>query len=466
MRLRRALQNTTDLVREHPPNRTPAEMSSADRRRLGLIGSTSRRRPRSPSPLPTESSADHDTYGRATSRSRRTKRRRLGSPPPTLIRKPIKYGYHGQVETGRLKLELVSCDGGEHRDPKCAGLYLGPENLLRNDKSVYCSETRSVTIIVRHTDDTPFCLDKLHIVGPEHGFSAPVRAGIVHVAMTMNDLQKYIDLLARPRIAGAGTSTHRGGRQSSIQQSPEQLSLADALRDPELNAAFEELDRSASRDGETPQPWFQGIGIEPFEAYDSDLETHCEIPISSNRFEYDGSTEPVSLLFDEDLGPEDTSSQEVLDYRLQRLRLHRRRYEMESHGRAERWTGRPPPLLENDRDRERYSLSRLDALMARSRVYDTPAAMSANDTTNELDEDVSAEHTDALDQLVRTDKEVHTKRFLIRSTKSKVALHFDPPISGRFIMIKMWSGEANVDVQTVLAEGWGGGRFFPAVEFR
>lgn len=435
-------------------------MSSAARRRLGLVGSTSRRRPRSPSPLPRESSVDNDIYDVDSGRSRRSKRRRLGSPPPTLIRKPIKYGYHGQVETGRLKLELVSCDGGEHRDPKCAGMYLGPENILRNDKSVYCSERRSVTIIIRHADDTPFCLDKLHVVGPEHGFSAPVRAGIVHVAMTMADLQKYIDLPYRTRRRRPGSSALREERESSIQRSPEQLSLADALRDPELNAAFDELQRSTAQDADASPPWFQDFAAA--HTHDSDSETHCEVPVSPTVLENNGA-ESVSLLFDEDLGPEDTSSQEVLDYRLQRLRSHRR---VEHWPRDERWSARPSGPLDSERDRERYSLSRLDALMARSRVYDSPAAMTSHDAMNEPDDELFPDNFDELDRLSRTDKEVHTKRFSIGSNKSRVALHFDPPISGRFIMLKLWSGESNVDVQTVLAEGWGGGRFFPAIEFR
>ena len=104
---------------------------------------------------------------------RRTrKRRRLDDSSPFEPRKSIKYRYFGQVEPGRLKLELVSCDGGKHEDPRSPE-DLGPENILRHDKSVYCSERHSVNVILRHADDTPFCLEKLHVVGPEHGFTAP-----------------------------------------------------------------------------------------------------------------------------------------------------------------------------------------------------------------------------------------------------------------------------------------------------
>ena len=104
---------------------------------------------------------------------RRNKRRRLDqSPAAQQARTPIKYGYYGQVEAGRLKTELVSCDGGEHKDPRST-VDLGPDNILRHDKSVYCSERNSVNIVMRHADDTAFCLEKLHIIAPEKDFTSP-----------------------------------------------------------------------------------------------------------------------------------------------------------------------------------------------------------------------------------------------------------------------------------------------------
>ena len=45
--------------------------------------------------------------------------------------------------------------------------------MLKHDKSVYCSDRPSSNVILRPLDDTPFCLEKLHVVGPEHGFTAP-----------------------------------------------------------------------------------------------------------------------------------------------------------------------------------------------------------------------------------------------------------------------------------------------------
>ena len=126
-----------------------------------------RRRQRSPG------SDDRGTWNEDSAGRRRPKRRRLDSEASVLPKQPIKYGHYGQVEPGKLKLDIVSCDGGEHRDPRHPQTYLGSANLLRHDKSVYCSDRPSSSIILQHADDTPFCLEKLHICGPEHGFTAP-----------------------------------------------------------------------------------------------------------------------------------------------------------------------------------------------------------------------------------------------------------------------------------------------------
>ena len=61
-------------------------------------------------------------------------------------------------------------------------------------------------------------------------------------------------------------------------------------------------------------------------------------------------------------------------------------------------------------------------------------------------------------------------RFYIEKDKSKCTIRFDPPVSGRFILLKMWSPHhdpsANIDIQGVVAKGFAGPRYFPAVELR
>ncbi|KAI0481728.1 hypothetical protein F4859DRAFT_432254 [Xylaria cf. heliscus] len=61
-------------------------------------------------------------------------------------------------------------------------------------------------------------------------------------------------------------------------------------------------------------------------------------------------------------------------------------------------------------------------------------------------------------------------RFYIEPHKSRCTIRFDPPVSGRFILLKMWNprrnAHANIDIQAVVAKGFAGPRFFPSVELR
>jgi hypothetical protein len=61
-------------------------------------------------------------------------------------------------------------------------------------------------------------------------------------------------------------------------------------------------------------------------------------------------------------------------------------------------------------------------------------------------------------------------RFFIERDKSKCTVKFDPPVSGRFILLKMWSphhsASSNIDIQSVVARGFAGPRFFPSISLR
>lgn len=115
-----------------------------------------------------------DYLGEPDANRRRTKRRKLDSDSLGGSLPGFSYGYHGQVVPGPLKMEIVSCDGGHYNDSAGHGrFFYWPENVLRNDKSVYCTETNRCNIILRHQGETPFCLKKLVIKAPATGFTAP-----------------------------------------------------------------------------------------------------------------------------------------------------------------------------------------------------------------------------------------------------------------------------------------------------
>lgn len=58
--------------------------------------------------------------------------------------------------------------------------------------------------------------------------------------------------------------------------------------------------------------------------------------------------------------------------------------------------------------------------------------------------------------------------FHIREDRNKCTIRFDPPVSGRFMLLKMWSSQngANIDIQGITAKGFAGPRYVPDVEYR
>ena len=73
-------------------------------------------------------------YSGEAEHNRRAKRRKLDTDKTDSEFKGFKYGRYGQVEPGKLKMEIVSCDGGMY-DEHPPGNY-SAENVLRNDGTV------------------------------------------------------------------------------------------------------------------------------------------------------------------------------------------------------------------------------------------------------------------------------------------------------------------------------------------
>jgi hypothetical protein len=69
-------------------------------------------------------------------------------------------------------MEIVSYDGGEYGNHNACGLY-PIENVLKNDKSVYCSERPRCNLLLKHVGEAPFTLEKVVIRAPDRGFTAP-----------------------------------------------------------------------------------------------------------------------------------------------------------------------------------------------------------------------------------------------------------------------------------------------------
>jgi hypothetical protein len=101
--------------------------------------------------------------------NRRIKRRKLDSDRVASNFKGFSYGKYGQVEPGPLTMEIVSCDGGLYADEHS----YPPENILKNDTSVYCTKSNRCNIVLKHQGGTVFSLEELVIKAPGSKFSCP-----------------------------------------------------------------------------------------------------------------------------------------------------------------------------------------------------------------------------------------------------------------------------------------------------
>ena len=104
----------------------------------------------------------------------RRKRRKINDDRSSEGLRGFQYGWKGQVVPGQLKMEIMACDGGLHSEAAAQDRHqYRQENLLRNDRSVYCTDKSRCNIILRHMGETVFDLKKLVIKAPESGFTAP-----------------------------------------------------------------------------------------------------------------------------------------------------------------------------------------------------------------------------------------------------------------------------------------------------
>ncbi len=128
-------------------------------------------------PIPRIGSPDmsaREYSGESEVNRRRAKRRKLDADTlSTGHLRGFSYGHRGQVVSGPLKMEIVYCDGGLHTEAARHGREYWPENVLRNDQSVYCTDNNKCNLVLRHMGETTFCLKKLVIKAPETGFTAP-----------------------------------------------------------------------------------------------------------------------------------------------------------------------------------------------------------------------------------------------------------------------------------------------------
>ena len=188
--------NPSNLVRTRRRAFRPSErLTRSQRERLGQGGSlmpspSYSTLPPRPSPPPQNAEALREYAGEAQANREsryRAKRRKLDDGTYEDESKAITYGWNGQVVPGQLKLDIVSCDGGEYQDPR-AELNSFPQNVLKDDGLVYCTKSNKCNMLLKHSSGMPFTLTKMIIKAPRSGYDAPLQEGMIFVALDDQDL--------------------------------------------------------------------------------------------------------------------------------------------------------------------------------------------------------------------------------------------------------------------------------------
>ncbi|KAI5864648.1 hypothetical protein GGS23DRAFT_561213 [Durotheca rogersii] len=350
--------------------------------------------------------------------NRRVKRRKLDSDHLSSGFQGFRYGKYGQVKPGQLTMELVSCDGGIYSDN---GQKYAAENILKNDHTVYCTEGPRCNIVLRHQGATVFTLQELIIKAPRSDFTSPVQEGMVFVSMSSDHLltrTAQYQIQYRPSRA----SSRRGEWEShplapivSVRHNEDGTLMTNAqIRARRLyNIGMDDEDNRA-RVAHIPTEF--NVAPPPFRVTTECSDDETDDPIHSD---WRPPNRIGSLPFESESSDEEGNTDEY------------------AFGGS---SYRP-------RRRQRRASTTVTETEEAAQVAAQEAARAAG-------AGLMAPHA----------------RFFIERNTSRCTIRFDPPVSGRFILLKMWSPHrdpgANIDIQAVIAKGFAGPRYFPSVELR
>ncbi|KAJ9482799.1 hypothetical protein VN97_g10618 [Penicillium thymicola] len=360
---------------------------------------------RSPPLMPPSGQSGRDGQGRM-------KRRKLDTDDNREEFRGFNYGQYGQVVPGMLQMEIASCDGGSY-DPDSG--YSRPENVLENNTSVYSTKEARCNLVLCHRGEAPFCLKKIVIRAPQCGFDAPIQEGMVFVAMTSDEL---LARTAQYQIQYSSGRYRRSGRRSGMQPSQEYLTgFRPPLQNLERTVLMSPHSAAVPHTAEDPQAQFR-ITTEYDENNEDSGDDEDWRSALLERTQANQMEDPLSDTDESPSDEEDPPSR------------NQRRRQVESE--------RPSALSRVSEQRPRH----------------TPSLVHPNPLT---------EPTHPTAEVLKP----HA-RFFIEREKSMVTIKFDPPPSGRFILIKLWSPRAhgNIDIESIIAHGYAGPRFFPSITAR
>ncbi|PHH83737.1 hypothetical protein CDD82_3811 [Ophiocordyceps australis] len=356
---------------------------------------------------------------------RRSKRRKLAPDRLMPAFNGFRYGKYGQVEPGQLRMEIVSCDGGMFSNES---LYAA-DNVLKNDNSVYCTKGNRCNIVLRHHGATVFTLRELVIKAPgSMNYSHPVREGMVFISMHQDDL---LSRTAQYQIQYGPASRDRRANPSAPERDLRIISIRhydDGTASTHTNRTFVCRDDSEEphRTPQMPQEFARNQPDFQVTTECSDEEDNAsELPEPPRR----APNHIGSLPFEANDSDSDSGIERLESNRVYSATQYPRRL-----------SDSLPPVLPY----EPINLSLAEAL------------------------DAHAQATQEAVRAVGGELLVPHARFFIEKKKNKCTIRFEPPVSGRFVLLKMWSSQqdqsSNIDIQSIMARGYAGPRYFPSVQ--
>ncbi|RMZ85974.1 hypothetical protein DV737_g218, partial [Chaetothyriales sp. CBS 132003] len=423
--------------------------------------------PRPLSPRPRSDSAQRDyadsSYGRDT--RNRAKRRKLDDGSYDDQPKALTYGHKGQVVPGQLRLELVSCDGREYADPRMP-VNSWPQTVLEDNVSAYCPNSNRCNMLFKHSSGMPFALTKIVIKVPRSGYDTLVREGMVFVAM---DDDSLVEKAAKHEIY-CSSQAYRHQRQRPDLRPSQEWNNATRSRSP-LHTA----DRSHYlRD---PAPSYQHVESDPFLASAVVPGFAAKLFLALDRRRRDRGMTPTANTptapIQTAIVPCPSSDSEAEDSNLLDELLRRTR-----HRSRDPATYVPPVLDFGRRRATEDGRSGASIHQSRSATIGGPSDPPGYERLSSTEPESSSLSTKARDEALAEARRVAAvdghdtlaphARFSIPRLRDGVAVSFDPPVAGRYILVKLWATYPNafIDIENVSAHGYGGPRYFPSTEIR
>ena len=407
----------------------------------------------SPTVMPQEPETDRQAH------RRRTKRRKLEADDAREGARGFSYGQYGQVVPGMLKMEVASCDGGAY-DPDGESSF--PDNILRNDSSVYCTKSDRCNLVLKHLGGAPFCLKRIVIKAPESRYDSPIQEGMVFVSMA-ND--EHLTRTAQDQIQYSGARRRRRNRRGGLL--PPSQEYFNTLRSP-----LQSLQRSLHA---SPEPHSNSDNAFAHQAVNPP-ETGFRVTTSHN----DNVDSLGQDGFEDGDDDEPTSMAEM-----ERQQMEHLEEEMACSDSDESDSDSAPELSAFSSRRHRSLQNQLRAMRQQYGSQLRGMQTRHHQVTNMVDPPTVPESSSS-SQLLKP----HSQ-FFIEHSQSMVNIKFDPPPyapplflpiiitlrtlltlneyrSGRFILIKLWGPHngGNIDIESIIAHGFAGPRFFPAGGFR